>query len=376
MIEVTATSAGSEDRLRRLIAAALVSGVVPADLAGRSVQAWMEVACWEGVLPWLEHRLRAGSGWEALPAQFRQALEAGSRAALVQELYRRHELQRVTAVLSQLGLQALVLKGNALGLWLYPKAHLRVTSDIDLLFATRQHADRACEAVSALGYTAEPDPGQLFFERKSKLVVNGRVRCELDLHSRLLNAPLYADMFSFEELWAAAIPLPGFGDAVKGLQVDHALMHACLNRALDIQTGTADSLKLLVDIDLLSKQMDAPAWNDFRALAHAKGVCGICARTLDDAVEMLHVSIPEAVRGSLRMHAASEQVDASRLADWRYMQWLNFKSLRGTRLRLQWLRERILPTSSRLRGRYGEGPLPLLMLRRLARGVALLFQRG
>lgn len=62
------------------------------------------------------------------------------------------ELRKVERVLNRDGINALLLKGNALGIWLYQEPYLRVNSDIDLLFESRQSAELAVAAFSELGY--------------------------------------------------------------------------------------------------------------------------------------------------------------------------------------------------------------------------------
>jgi hypothetical protein len=362
------------DELRR-ICAHVLSGreFDPALLLdSRCLNELVEMAEFEGVLPLLDSRLRQSPCWDALPSEFREALVDGARAAAMQEMFRAHELRRISAELKRHDLSALALKGNALGLWLYPKRYLRVTSDIDLLFTSREEVNRAAEALTELGYVPEPDSGRSHFERKCKMTVDGSIRSELDLHSRLLNSPVYADLFGFDALLASAITLPGLEEDVKGLGPDHALAHACLNRALDMQTGAPDALKLLYDVHLLTELMDHHAWDLFTVIARSKGICGVCLRTFEDTVAALQSPIPIAVIDELRTIAKDESLDWRRLDDWRYMQWQNLKALPDIRARLHWLWDRLFPTNTQLRELHGDGDSLQLMGRRLLRGIGRL----
>lgn len=357
---------------RAALARALRGAPLPADADA----AWAALAAREGVLPLLEAALRRSAEWPALPESLRTTLQEGARRAVALELYRRHELARVAAALAEAGLRVLVLKGNALGLWLYPQPHLRPTRDIDLLFASRAEADRAVELLAPLGYVAEPDPGTLFFERKCQLRVAGGNRCELDLHCKLLNAPLFADTLPFDELWAASQPLPALPAQLRALGAVHALLHACLNRVLDIQTGEPERLKLPYDVHLLAGRLDEAAWHRLQALACQRRIAGACMRVFGETRRLFATEFPPSVLAALDAAAASEPLDWARLDDWRYMQWRNLLAVPGLGGRLRWLYERVFPTRSRMQGRYGEGNWWQLMGRRLRRGIRLLGNRG
>ena len=337
--------------------------------ASASLEALLAVACDEGVLPLLEWRLRDAPDWPLLPAALREGLLQGSREAAAQSLFREAELRRVAMVLDRHGIKSLLLKGNALGQWLYPKPYLRVTRDIDLLLESRAAAEQAASAFTELGYALQFSPAASNYEMTCRLVVDGVSRSELDLHSRLLNAAAYAELFSFDELWRASIPLPALGGGLMALSPMHALAHACLNRALDMQIGEPDPLKLRYDIHLLVGRMDADAWQQFLAMVGAKRLCGICLRSINDTVATFGSEVPDEALEALRRGADAEPIDWRRLEDWRYMQWHNFKSLPGAWARVSWIRERLFPTRSHLRALHGEGAWLQLMGRRLMRGL-------
>lgn len=363
------TPASADSRTQ--LAQALLGAPLPLALADAD---GLALARREGVLPLLEAALRASPQWPELPQAFRHGLQAEVRQAIGLDLFRRHELSRVAAALAAGGLRVLLLKGNALGLWLYPQPHLRVTRDIDLLFASRAEADRAVDLLSPLGYVAEPDPGRLFFERKSKLLVDGSSRGELDLHCKLLNAPLFAEVFAFDALWTPAMALPGLPPAVRALAPVQALLHACLNRALDIQTGEPERLKLAWDVHLLASRLAPHEWEQLLAVAREKRIAGACMRMFDETRTLFATPFPPPVLSGLQAAMASEPLDWARLQDWAYMQWQNYCALPTRGLRLRWLQERLFPPMSRLNALYGEGARLRLQSRRLGRAFARLFR--
>jgi hypothetical protein len=363
--------------MRKAWMRAVLSGEQPDNIIDdASVDALLQSADFEGVLPLLEWRLRGSPMWPQLPAALRDGLTTRAREVAAQSLFREGELRKVAKVIERSGIKTLLLKGNALSQWLYPKPYLRVSGDIDLLQESRAAVERAAAAFTDLGYALQFSPADSNYEMTSRLIVDGINRSELDLHSRLLNSAAYAEIFSFDELWGAAMPLATIGAGLKALSPMHALAHACLNRALDMQNGVPDRLKLLYDIHLLLERMDADAWQQFLAMAAAKRISGIALRSIADTAAAFHSSVPSEAMDALHRQAAEEPIDWRRLHDWRYMQWQNLKALPGTTARLRWLWERVFPTHSHLRELHGEGAWPTLMLRRLGRGLLRLRNRA
>lgn len=68
----------------------------------------------------------------------------------------------------------------------------------------------------------------------SRLWANGRVVLELDLHSGLVNVPAFIEMLAFDELWRPFVALPDLGEQLRALCPQHAFVHACIHRAVDL----------------------------------------------------------------------------------------------------------------------------------------------
>ncbi len=359
----------STPTLRQRLATSLVTGQLLLGDDDASIAQWLDLIQEEGVQALLEKQLRTCGHWDAQPQALRDALSKNTRAALVRSMLQEQQLHQIVDAARQADVRVMLLKGNALGLWLYADPYLRETSDIDLLFASKEELGRVVAALAPLHYVAEPDAGAYSYERKCILQVNGSKRGELDMHSRLLNAPLYAELLDFDTLWQAAIPL-GFDAAyMRALGVEHALVHACLNRALNIQNAEPDQLKLLFDIHLLMARMDAQAWAAIVALVTHKRICGVCLRSIEDAATMFGTKLPPSVIATLQRNAATEPLDARRLQDWRYMQWQNFKALPGVIPKLRWVWMRLFPSLTQLSTLYGNRRWVSLMLSRLWRGI-------
>lgn len=325
-----------------------------------------------GILPIFESQLRLGDRWATLSESTRSKLSNEVRNIVVRELYREGELRRVSSVLEKHGISSLLLKGNALGQWLYPVPHFRVNSDIDLLLPSRVDAEQAAKACECLGYVLQFSPADTDYEMTARLIVDGTSRNDLDLHWRLVDSMAFADVFSFSELWLSAVPLQALGSSMMVLSPLHALIHACMNRALDMQIGLPDRLKLLYDIHLMIRRMNDDAWSHFLVVASEKRICGVCLRSIEDTVSALESPVPRHVLKNLHRMAEHEPIDWRRLHDWRYMQWQNLRTLRGVRTKVRWIWNRIFPTTSHLRKLHGDGNWLQLMLQRITRGIVRL----
>lgn len=366
---------GQQPAVRALIAAVLRDEDCQAFLGELCSDAIVETAADERVLSLLEWHLRRSPVWPTLPAGMRMRLADAAREDAMTALFREKELRRVAAAFAATGLHALLLKGSALAHWLYPELYLRECSDIDLLLPDREAVLRAARACEPLGYSLAYVPAASHFEMPCQLRAGDRIQCELDLHFRLANSPVFGERFGFAELWQAAVPVPGVDAALRRLAPVHAFFNACLNRALDRQNGLPDRLRLLYDLHLLLVRMDAAEAQALRELAVARGLAGTCLCSVDETIATFATIPPPSLHDALAKGAPAEALDARRLGDWRYMQWQTLKALPGTGARLRWLRERLLPTASHLRGLHGEGPWLRLVGRRLWRGVERLLGR-
>lgn len=324
----------------------------------------------EGVVALAHARLSTPTCPQAAVDLFSRA----TREEAAQLLLREGECRRVLAALQAAGLQALLLKGSALAYWAYREPHLRECVDIDLLLRSRQQVDMAVVALHGLGYRLRERavPGDLIgYELTCCRQASTGARVDVDLHWRLVNAPLYANRLQFDELWREARELPRLGPSAHGLAPVHALMHACMHRVLNLQFGTGDRLKWLYDLHLLATALDEAQWRQLQDLARERGLAGTCRHGLLSASATFSTGLPETVMAALAEMARAETLDVSQAHRWLYMQRANCCSLPTLGLRLRWLRQRLLPDADYLRDRYGgqHRSLPAIVISRLRDGL-------
>lgn len=317
-----------------------------ASIDAGALDALKEQAWSEGVVVLASDQLARGRG---TPAHLRQFCLDWCRSQARAELARRARLREVLACVEGARIDTLVLKGAALAEWAYPVPYLREFSDVDLLFASRDDALRASEALRMLGYAMSYVPGRFMHELSCR---NADGVVDLDLHWALSDMPALTALPGFDDFRARSIPLPGLGPCARGPGPEDALLHACIHRASNLQAGLGDRLKWLYDIHLLARALDAPAWASVVRRGREARVCGILLDGLE-AMRALFSPPPRDVLASLREAAAYDAVDWRRLHDWNYLQRMNMHALPGARRKLQWIWSRLFPPTGFMREAYG-----------------------
>ena len=330
---------------------------LPAPAAATPAQV-LAVASRQGVASLVHERLRVQADGSELQAAFADA----ARRQAMQSLWLRAETTRLLEALHAAGLRVLLLKGVALAGWLYPAAHLRDCGDLDLLFASHADAMRAVEVLEACGYPHGYTQGSHAYELVRMPAPGAAFALELDIHWRLLNAPVFAGALDFETLWAGSIAIPALGPPARGLGPVHALLHAAMNRMVNLYTDVGDVLKNLYDVHLLAARFDASDWAQLLEVAAARQLCGVVHAGLQAAHAQLGTVIPPALLASLAQRSTHEPLDPARLGDWAYMQRRNAAALPLPQ-RLHWLWRRLIPETDFLRKTYGsDASWPRLLL--------------
>ena len=323
----------------------------------------------EGVVSLVHARLSDMDGLQPVPVELLQPLAARARLCAARSLLCMSEARKIQQALDAAGIPALWLKGIALGQWLYPAMHLRDVADIDLLVPDHATTLRASEVLEPLGY-ALPNPhiaGDLVV--RELLAWSERAQLELDLHWDLSNDALFANRVGWDQLHTDAIALPALGPGASGPSPLHALLHACMHRALNYLTGRENRLRWLYDIHLL--------WEGLAPAAQARVVTMATAARLADAVlgalvasrDHFGTTLDAESVDALRVAASREPLRSSRLRRWSYFQRATLRTLPGMQ-KLRWLRQLALPDLGHLRVRYGgDGArASVLLARRLRDG--------
>ena len=303
----------------------------------------------EGVLTLVANRL----SFRPIGDSLRTAFATAARQLTVVAMLREAECRRMLAVLQEAEIPVLLLKGSALAWWLYSAPHLRECSDIDLLLASREAVTRASRLMIEHGYNAGYEQGEHAYELVCRRILSGSLQLDLDLHWALNNAPVFATALSYDELFAASIPLDTLGPHARGLSPPHALLHAAMHRAINLYTRVGDSLKWLYDLHLLAEHLTPSEWSVVLQLCRQRGLGGVCVAGLDATAAVFGQAVSDEVMAELRATRSGEAVDGDRLHDWRYMHRMNLTALPSLKAKASWLWRKSFPSLQLMREMYG-----------------------
>nr|WP_084087422.1 nucleotidyltransferase family protein [Lysobacter daejeonensis] len=337
------------DAGREWLAALIRGGPSLPATPGLGADSLLWLAQEEGVVSLAAERLSAWGSDGDLLAVF----SAASRREVALAMLRHAECQQLLAFLRERDVPALLLKGSALAWWLYPAPHQRECSDIDLLLPSRHVVDSLARDLKALGYDLGYTQGTRAYERVCRKALSPSLQLDLDLHWGLNNAPVFADALPTQALWDAAIPLPALAPNARALAPHHALLHACMHRAINLYTGVGDRLKWLYDVHLLALHLQPEEWQVLQTTCRERQLAGVCLSALRAAERWFGPAAPAAVLDELGSLPIGTGVDGARLSDWRYMHRMNLRALPSTWARMDWLVRKLFPETGHLREMYG-----------------------
>jgi len=311
-------------------------------------------------------------GVEWLVAVRTGRIDDEARAEVVLDELRVHELNRVLASLEQHGLEPVVFKGAALAHTHYQASWTRPRVDADVLVSP-EGRDRATACLQCLGYAPRPVVSGVLVSSQRPFAMTDAHGLEhvVDLHWRIANPQVVADVLTHGTLLARARTVDVRGQRVRVPAPTDALLLACVHRAA--HHGDDESLLWLYDIHVLAAGLGPGEWAEFLDEAVSRGVAALCWRGLSLAVDRFGTAVPRSAEARL---SGRDRVERSA----RYLR----RNVRpaahlmadvaavGPRAGARLLWEHLFPPAQYLRAAFdtqGRVPLPALYLRRLASGV-------
>lgn len=219
-------------------------------------EAFLEAAHEQGMLPLVATHLEETDAAASWPSTLRAALARDLRRAIVVEEVQRAALVGVLDALAAERVGALLFKGTPLAYTHYPQPWLRPRMDTDLLVDERDVAT-VQRLLEARGYTRSPLVDGSLVMRQGEYVRAdpSGVSHAIDVHWRLGNPRILADLLSFDEMWARAGRVASLGEAARTPCAEHALVVASVHRVA--HHGSRPRLIWLYDLHLLAGTMVA-----------------------------------------------------------------------------------------------------------------------
>ncbi|MFI5279932.1 MAG: nucleotidyltransferase family protein, partial [Gemmatimonadales bacterium] len=182
----------------------------------------------------------------------------------------------------------------------YDAPALRPREDTDLLIRF-EDCDIVRQVMRGLGHAAPAYCDDVHYQFPFELRDEFGVDHAFDFHWRLSAQAVFADLLTFEELAAEAVPVPALGPDARAAGDVHALLLACVHPVMHHQNE--ERLIWVHDVHLLLKRLTAEDLDRFTDLAIAKGVAAICAHELSRAHQRFGAAVPEDVMARLNERA-------------------------------------------------------------------------
>ena len=266
------------------------------------------------------------------------------------ELLRGREITRVLGALHARGIEPILLKGTPLAYSVYDAPSLRPREDTDLLIRA-EDADGVRQVMTDLGHTAPAYCDDVHYQFPFEHEDEFGVAHAFDFHWRLSTQAAFANLLTFEELSAEAVPVPSLGTHARAAGDVHALLLACVHPAMHHQN--VERLIWVYDVHLLVRRLIPADLDRFAGLALRKGVAAICAQELSRARERFGTAVPASVLE--RLSATEDEATASYLRPgrtWKDELVANVSAL-GWRDRLRLMRRVAFPDPAFMLRSYG-----------------------
>jgi hypothetical protein len=309
------------------------------------------------------------------PDEVRRVLARTAHAAAAIEIVRSHEIAAVLDALASRNIHPILLKGAALAHVLYDSPALRPHADTDLLIR-RRDVDAVRATSRELGYSESLlSDGELIF-CQFQMIRRDRFAVDhpFDFHWKISTQSLFADVLTYDELAAGAVPVPALGNRARTAAGVQALLLACIHPVMHHRND--ERFIWLYDIHLLASRLSGGDLERFAALAIDKQMAAICARQLRVTAARFGTAIPDRLMADLSERAGVEPsaayLEPSRR--WHHELASNLGALPRLRDRVRLLREVLFPSRGYMLIAYGLEPwgsilLPALYLHRCARGL-------
>jgi hypothetical protein len=292
------------------------------------------------------------------------------RTAAAFQVRRDDLLRGLLDALSADGILPLVLKGAALAHTLYDQPWERPAADIDLLI-DRADRERSETILRTDGWLRDPESNAELASTQrhySKTLPSGRTEF-VDLHWKIANPPLFADVLAYGDLASRAVPIGVLGSGARTAAEEDALLLACVHIAA--HHAEQPRLVWLLDVHRLGERLTAAHEARFLSLVESRGMRAVTRYVLDAAARCF---------GGARVTALAEAIGTAPAVE-RSAQVLrplsramlvraDLAALGSWRDRVALLREHLFPSTEYLRTVYPGWPTALLPVAALHRIVA------
>ncbi len=359
------SSDATPDPIQQVLTAILAGYHVPQGRLDAEALATQHDPAWESLLAKARHEritpliYRAVKEDDRWPVEFVEAAHQAYLQTAALSMLRSQELGSVLRCLGEAGIDVLVLKGMALAELVYGNLALRPMVDTDILLR-KADLPHAIDALAGLGYAIDIDAADpafvMAYENAITLSRPDTRTWFLELHWTLFDSPFHQERLTDELLWEQPVRFDLGGTAAAALQTELMLLHLCGHLLLHHH---GRGLLWWNDIaELLNRDGERLDWQLLIRLAEDAGLIAVLQRVLSELEREWYVSLPDGVADQLKALVPSEKermvvelmADGEPRAGRRFL--VDLTSFSGSRDRLQFLRDNLLPSGDYMDRRY------------------------
>jgi hypothetical protein len=249
----------------------------------------------------------------ALPPQIQAALHQQALAETMWDLRHRQILVPLLDDLANADVAGVLLKGTALAYSSYPASSLRPRGDTDILVPASQK-DTIYRILGFHGFSRELDskvgaPTTVIRQESWSYTAADGSNHSLDLHWGIMNAWSLSHLFDSDRIRKEAQPLGRLTPSARMMSNLHAVYHACIHRAVHIQSPYyiqeqaflgGDRLIWLYDIHLMLPKFTDADWADLLQLCRSQETADLCLNAFAEATQLLGSCVPSDILAALK----------------------------------------------------------------------------
>ncbi len=313
------------------------------------------------------------------PGQFEQ-IKADTVAQILWETQHIHAVAKITACLTESGIDHVIFKGTALAYSVYADPCARVRGDTDILVSPDMF-ETACTALESAGFTMSLSgvPRYLEHARTFQITSDHGIMHVFDLHHQISWCPVPGSALTFREIFKSSrvletgngcirTPAAHINYAIAALHREISLTGIYLTDAKDV--AEKDRMIWTIDLWYLAQSFSDNDWEALGVLARETGLSNVVARTfpiLKDRFDFeLLPHVPETFSVG-RNSPVETFLNASKAR----RMWIKFNRTQTLGARAQTIRELLFPPREYMEANFGDrlGFLPWLYAKRSVRGL-------
>lgn len=301
----------------------------------------------------------------ALPDDVAAKLHRQARDEAIWDLRHCHVLTQLFDAFADAGIQAVLLKGTALAISVYPSSALRQRGDTDILVHP-DAADATRRALLASGFARALDNtvghGADVNRQESwdRLEADGSTH-SVDVHWAVMPDWSMAALFDTAEVIARSEPVSHLAPGALRIGFADAVYHACLHRGVHIKSpywigddiAYEDRLIWLYDLHLLAPHLSDADWSEVVARATRHRTTDLCHDALSEAVRLLGTQVSPDILSALAAQAVDDGPSFYLTRASRGRLFLaNLAAVPGLRAKFAYFRTYFFPSGLYMRAKY------------------------